>query len=74
MTKNSLDLSGKIEQSTIELFKTVDSIAKNLEIKYLVVGATARDLVFHYGLGAVVKRATADIDFGIQVESWQQFK
>ena len=45
-----------------------------LVISYVVVGASARDLVLHYGYGARVKRATADIDFGIQVPDWDTFE
>jgi len=40
----------------------------------VVVGASARDLVLHYGYGATIKRATADIDFGIQVSDWETFE
>jgi len=40
---------------------------------YLVVGASARDMVLHHGYGAKVQRATADIDFALQVPSWDAF-
>jgi predicted nucleotidyltransferase len=74
MTRNSLDLSGKIDQPTIDLFQVVCRVTKKLGVSYVVVGATARDLVLHYGYGAVIKRATTDIDFGLQVESWDEFE
>ncbi len=45
MTKSLLDLSGKIDFKTIELFEIVNRISNNLGISYVVVGATARDLV-----------------------------
>ena len=41
---------------------------------YLVVGATARDIVYHHRFGTPVKRATTDVDFGIQVSSWKAFE
>jgi predicted nucleotidyltransferase len=31
------------------------------------VGASARDIVLHYGYGARVQRAIADVDFGMQI-------
>lgn len=74
MKKNSLDLSGKIEDLTIELYEAIDQITSELGIKYLVVGATARDLVLHYGYGARIKRATSDVDFGMLVESWEVYE
>jgi len=37
---------------------------------YVVVGATARDLVLHYGHGAAIRRATQDVDFAIEVPDW----
>jgi predicted nucleotidyltransferase len=43
-------------------------------VEYLVVGATARDLVMHYGYGARIQRATRDIDFAIQIANWVEFE
>ena len=40
----------------------------------MVVGGSARDIVLHYGHGAPVRRATDDIDFGVQVPSWSAFE
>lgn len=74
MTKNSLDLSEKIDLATIELYEVINQVTNDLGISYMVVGATARDLVLHHGYGAPVKRATTDIDFGMQVESWAVFE
>jgi len=38
------------------------------------MGATARDIVLHFGHGAKIQRATIDIDFGIQVPNWSAFQ
>ena len=40
---------------------------------YLIVGATARDFVMHYGYGAPVRRATGDLDFAIQLADWDAY-
>lgn len=71
---NTLDLSGKIDAKSIVIYSVIDNAARELDIPYVVVGASARDLVLHYGYGATIKRATADIDFGIQVSDWETFE
>ncbi len=74
MIKNSLDLSRKIDSVTIKLFCLIDQVAKSLNVSYVVIGATARDIVLHCGYGAEIRKATTDIDFGIQANSWEGFK
>jgi len=71
---NSINLSGKIDQPTIDLFILVDRITTALDMPYLVVGATARDIVYHHRFGTPIKRATTDTDFGMQLRSWGEFK
>lgn len=68
-----LDISGKIDEQSLAVYEAIDDAAKELGIPYIVVGASARDLVLHYGFNARIKRATADIDVGIQVNSWEEF-
>lgn len=69
-----LDLSSKIDEVTADLFVLIDQVANKMGCEYLVVGATARDLVMHHGYGAPVRRATQDLDFAIQIVSWEQFE
>lgn len=71
---NTLDLSGKIDAKSIAIYSAIDQVARELDISYVVVGASARDLVLHYGYEATIKRATADIDFGMQVSDWETFE
>ncbi|HMW47741.1 MAG TPA: nucleotidyl transferase AbiEii/AbiGii toxin family protein [Cellvibrionaceae bacterium] len=73
MTAPSLNISQKIEPSVADLCAIVAGCAMRLQIPYLVVGASARDMVLHYGYAAKVQRATADIDFALQVPSWAAF-
>lgn len=54
-------------------FRAVDSVARELGIDYVVVGATARDLVMQSVLKAEVERATKDIDYSININSWDDF-
>lgn len=75
MKSTFIDLTGKLPDTIfLSAFEQVGEAVSRHGISALVVGATARDLVMHYGYGAAVRRATADIDFGVQVQSWEEFK
>ena len=74
MSNSLLNISGKIDADTVALYISVSDTANRLGIPFVVVGASARDLVLHYGHSARVQRATADVDFGIQVPDWSAFE
>jgi len=71
--KKSLDLSGKINAKIFEVLEALSNIAVSLDIRFFVVGATARDIILHYGFDVAIKRATQDIDLGVMVENWKKF-
>jgi predicted nucleotidyltransferase len=73
MTAPLLNISTKIESSLVDLCAIIAGCATQLQIPYLIIGAFARDMVLHHGYGAKVQRATADIDFALQVPSWDAF-
>ena len=73
MTSTLLNIAGKIDPNTVSIFKSVSSVIIELDIPYVVVGATARDVVLHYGHGAKIQRATHDVDFAIEVPNWSAF-
>lgn len=58
MTSTLLNIAGKIDPQTVAAIKAVSSAINELDIPYVVVGATARDLVLHYGHGARIKKDT----------------
>ena len=68
-----IDVTGKLPRGLVEMYRKVDVCAKGLGIDYLIVGAMARDLVMHHGFGAHIERGTRNVDFAIQVASWQEF-
>lgn len=68
-----LNLSTSIDQRHVLTFGEVAKVAEELEIPFIVVGAMARDLILHHVYGAPIKRATDDIDFGVQVGTWEEF-
>lgn len=73
MMSSSLNITGKVEPEIVEIFQTVSAVVNELQMPYVVVGATARDLVLHYGHGAKIERATGDIDFAMEVSDWMAF-
>ena len=73
MERNLLNLSKSIDQRHIDTFGEISKVAEDLNILFIVVGAMARDLILHHVYGAPIKRATDDIDFGMQVSTWEEF-
>ncbi len=73
MSKSLLDLSGKIDPLLVEIFDAIAGVAAARDIHYFVVGATARDMILSYGHGIEIKRATVDIDLGVEVADWDEF-
>lgn len=73
MINISLDISGKIDPRIVAVFGSVSNVLTELKMPYVVVGASARDLVLHHGYGAEIQRATEDVDFAIQVPDWNAF-
>jgi predicted nucleotidyltransferase len=69
----SLELVDRLPLGLQELYKKVDAAAKAAGCEYLVVGAFARDMVLVHGFGAQLERGTRDVDFGINVSSWEAF-
>ena len=71
--QRSVKAHSPVDPSIVRVLRSLDPIAKALNCAYFVAGATARDLVLVNVHGLRPGRATRDIDFGIAVESWQQF-
>jgi predicted nucleotidyltransferase len=69
-----MNLSKQLDNALVELYRVINEVAEELGIPFLVVGASARDLVFEYVYGMNIQRATKDVDFGIQIASWSEFE
>lgn len=67
------DLSGKIDQQTVETLSIVKRAADSLRISFFVVGASARDFILENCYGITSRRITKDIDLGVEVADWEQF-
>jgi predicted nucleotidyltransferase len=74
MTDTSRDLSNKLPVGQVNLIRRVVRTAASLNLTRLfIVGAQARDLVLQHMYGLPLRRATNDIDFGVAVETWDEF-
>jgi predicted nucleotidyltransferase len=67
--KHDKPLSGTL----LTLIRTLDHVARQLEIPYFVIGATARDILMEHVYGLETTRATRDVDFAVAVPSWDEF-
>lgn len=57
----------------VEILTTVQVVTKALGYGYLLVGATARDMLMTHVFGIESRRATHDVDFAIAIENWERF-
>ena len=73
MSNTSLDLSNKLPAEQVNIIRQVVRAAESQGLRLFIVGAQARDLLLQYVYDLPVHRATNDIDFGIIVESWDEF-
>jgi len=69
----SISLERPVDPATLHILELIDSLLRRAKIPYMLVGATARDLLLFHVFGQKVTRATFDLDFAILVDSWEQF-
>ncbi len=74
MTSTLLNIAGKIDPRTVSTIAAVAKVIAELDMPYVIVGATARDLILHHGHGASLQRATRDVDFAVEVPDWSTFE
>ncbi len=74
MNRRLLNISGKIDPFSLEIYETLAASTGALKIPYLIVGAAARDILLHYGYGITLTRKTQDIDFGVRVAAWSDYE
>jgi predicted nucleotidyltransferase len=72
---NRLSISPErpVDPTTLSILELIDRLLHNAKIPYMLVGATARDLLLYNVFGHAVTRATYDLDYAILVDSWDQF-
>jgi predicted nucleotidyltransferase len=62
-----------VPEPILRILTVAHRVALKEECPYVVVGATARDLLLFHVFGIPATRATQDVDFAIAVESWERF-
>ncbi len=70
----SLDVSNKLPDGLVEVYGRIQRVASALNITLLIVGATARDIILVHGYNAAIERGTRDVDFGLEVQSWEHYQ
>ena len=73
MKSTSLSIADKIDPNTRTIYRDIHVAAKSVGADWLVIGATARDMVYHAAFNVKIIRASADIDFAIHVDDWDTF-
>ncbi len=71
----SIDLSNVVElRSLSDIVETLNDSARGIVERWLIVGATARDLILHHLYHLHISRATIDLDIAVAVPSWVAFE
>jgi predicted nucleotidyltransferase len=65
--------SRPLDPAILHILTVVDTISSEQMCPYLVIGATARDLLLYHVFGIPTTRATRDVDFAIAAEDWNVF-
>lgn len=68
------EYSAEIDEALFDVMSVFSRAAESIEASWLVVGATARILLLENIYGLPQGRATQDVDFGVQVGDWAQYK
>jgi predicted nucleotidyltransferase len=56
-----------------EILVSVQTLARQLGYSYLLIGASARDMLMSHVFGIESRRATHDVDFAVAIEDWDSF-
>jgi hypothetical protein len=62
-----------LDSTLLHVLRAVAEQAEHAGIDYMLVGATARDILMTHVFDVPAVRATYDVDFAVAVASWDQF-
>ncbi len=74
MKKHSVLAARPVDPTVAEILSIVGTLVAKENIQYLLIGATARDILLTHVFGIEVGRVTRDIDLAIAVNDWAQFE
>ena len=69
-----LNISKNIDPIDLEILKEIDSLSKEINIPYLLVGAQSLHYLLSKYKDTNLLRRTFDLDFGVMVNSWEEYK
>lgn len=69
----SNDISRKIDRVLLDALIAIEEAAQKSNAPFIIVGATARDIIFQHIFGLPPERATMDIDIAVRVNSWIEY-
>jgi predicted nucleotidyltransferase len=67
------DISGKSDPLTVAVIADLDWTLSQFSVPFLLIGAAARDLVFHAAFNLPVIRKTNDVDLAVELAAWTDF-
>lgn len=74
MTNTCIELSTPLDSETAGSLARLSDLFQERNIGYFLLGATARDIIFHHYAGCDVSpRRTLDIDISVQMDSWKSY-
>ncbi len=62
-----------LDPLVLAVMREVGKVVGEMKLSYFVCGAIARDILLRHIYGIETGIATADVDFGVAVENWEQF-
>lgn len=69
-----MDLSNRSElRELAETLRILEAVLAHRGVGWVVIGATARDLILQHGHGIDTGRKTNDIDLALTVDSWEEY-
>ena len=73
MARLAID-SKDLDPVQVKTYEAIKRVAVEKAVRFIIVGASARDLVMHHAYSAPIQRATLDIDLAVQVSDWASFE
>lgn len=64
----------RIDPTVLEAIRKIDEVARKHATQYFLAGATAREILLHHVFGRPPGRRTMDVDLGIAVRDWDDFR
>ncbi len=68
-----IDLSGKINETTVSILREIEEVSRRMNCPFFVVGAAARDIILEHQFDIQPQRATVDLDIGVLMAGWDHF-